>query len=138
MRLESGDRRGQMLTTCACRYLCQVGLILRIKEEDLAKDHVIAAGTDEDWWTGTLYGDLLWVLLMVTAVPLLFALLYKSDVQKAQNLLNDLAKADSNDLSTLGQSRQQLQVRPSVLPIIKPLTDLRTFSAVPANRPPPH
>ena len=92
-------------------FVTQVGLVLRIRQHDLDNDHVLAQPGATDWWTGSLYGDLLWVLLLATVVAVLFALFHKSDVQKTRQLLYNLSKITAGEQSQLARSRMQLQQR---------------------------
>ena len=63
-------------------------------------------------WTGSLYGDLMWVLLLITAVPTVFALVYKTPVEKAQKFLHKAARVDLDDEgSTVAQRRLTLRRR---------------------------
>ena len=63
-------------------------------------------------WTGSLYSDLMWLLLVLTAVPTAFALLYKTPVEKLQYFLYRAARADLDDeASTVVQRRQTLRRR---------------------------
>jgi hypothetical protein len=79
------------------------GLILKIDP----KSDSISLGFG---WTGSLYGDLMWVLLFFTALPTAFALFYKTPVEKAQKFLHTLASVDINtEGSTVAQRRRTLR-----------------------------
>jgi hypothetical protein len=81
------------------------GLILKIDPESDS----ISRGFG---WTGSLYGDLMWVLLLITAVPTVFALVYKTPVEKAQKFLHKAARVDLDDEgSTVAQRRLTLRRR---------------------------
>eukprot|EP01043_Picozoa_sp_COSAG02_P069623 COSAG02_NODE_12005_length_1614_cov_57.281961_1_plen_419_part_00 len=85
-----------------------VGLILRIAPEELAKDTVRSPFQ----WTGTLYGDLLWVMLVTTLFPIIFACLYRSNIEKAQITLQKLARVvTDDDAATGGNSAKLTQTR---------------------------
>ena len=80
-----------------------VGLILRIENADLSNDPLPlglrSLLPDSCGWlcTGTLYGDLLWVLLMLTLVPIIVSVIYRSPEEKAQALLHKIARVDLDD-----------------------------------------
>ena len=81
-----------------------VGLIVRIAPEELAKDTVRSPFQ----WTGTLYGDLLWVMLVTTLLPIIFACLYRSNIEKAQITLQKLARVVTDDDAAKGGSSAKL------------------------------
>ena len=92
-----------------------VGLILRIDIADLSSDPLpLGLQTlfpDSCGWlcTGTLYGDLLWVLLLLTLLPALVAVIHRSPEEKAQALLYAVAGADARDTSSdLAKRRKAL------------------------------
>jgi hypothetical protein len=63
-------------------------------------------------WTGSLYGDLMWVLLVLTTIPTALALVYKSPIEKAQRFLHKTARVDLDDeASAVAQRRQTLRQR---------------------------
>jgi hypothetical protein len=63
-------------------------------------------------WTGSLYGDLMWVLLVLTTIPTALALVYKSPIEKAQRFLHKTARVDLDDeASTFAKRRQALRQR---------------------------
>ena len=80
-----------------------VGLILRIDDVDLSSDPfslgLQSLFPDGCGWlcTGTLYGDLLWIALVLTLVPIFVSVLYKSPEEKAQTLLYKIARAASDE-----------------------------------------
>ena len=60
----------------------------------------------------SLYGDLLWGLLLLTMVPILWTLVHKSPLEHTQALLNEMAKVDltGKDSNTKnGLKRKALQ-----------------------------
>lgn len=58
---------------------------------------------------GALYGDLLWLLLIFTLLPVIATLMHQSPGEKAQRLLHKLAKVDMDDESSaLAQQRRKL------------------------------
>ena len=60
----------------------------------------------------SLYGDLLWGLLLLTMVPILWTLIHKSPLEHTQALLNEMAKVDltGKDSNTKnGLKRKALQ-----------------------------
>ena len=59
-----------------------VGLILRIHPDDLAKDPL----SDGFGWSESLYGDLLLILLILTLLPIVITLIYRSPAEKALEL----------------------------------------------------
>ena len=67
-----------------------VGLILRLENADLGNDPLPlglrSLFPDSCGWlcTGTLYGDLLWILLLLTLLPALVAVIHRSPEEKAQ------------------------------------------------------
>jgi hypothetical protein len=82
------------------------GLILKI---DPKSQDSISRGFG---WTGSLYGDLMWMLLLLTAVPTALALVYKTPVEKAQQFLYKAARVDIDDEgSTVAQRRRTLRKR---------------------------
>ena len=100
-----------------------VGLILRINDMDLSNDPLPlglqSIFPDGCGWlcTGTLYGDLLWVLLVLTLLPIVFTLVYRSPEEKAQTFLHKIARIDTADVSeessVLAKRRRALQQRAS-------------------------
>ena len=92
-----------------------VGLVLRIDSTDLSTDPLstglLSLFPDSCGWlcTGTLYGDLLWILLMLTLVPIIVSVMYRSPEEKAQALLHKIARVDLDDeTSELARRRKQL------------------------------
>eukprot|EP01045_Picozoa_sp_COSAG04_P035182 COSAG04_NODE_8013_length_1034_cov_1.284492_2_plen_188_part_01 len=67
-----------------------IGLVLRIHPDDLAKDPL----SEGFGWSGSLYGDLLLVMLVVTALLAVGALFYRSPTEKALRLLQRIAYSD--------------------------------------------
>ena len=63
------------------------GLILKISPSKRA------GGLGDGFgWTGSLYGDLLWAMLLFTICPLVGVVVYKSPIEKAQWHLHKMAK----------------------------------------------
>ena len=98
-----------------------VGLILRIENDDLGNDPLPlglrSLFPDSCGWlcTGTLYGDLLWILLLLTLVPIFVSVRYRSPEERAQALLHKMARLDADDDATsdLAQRRAELRTRSS-------------------------
>ena len=93
-----------------------VGLILRIENADLSSD-LLPLGLrslfpDSCGWlcTGTLYGDLLWILLLLTLVPIFVSMVYRSPEERAQALLHKMARVDADD-NTSGLARRRAELR---------------------------
>ena len=98
-----------------------VGLILRIENADLSNDPLPlglrSLFPDSCGWlcTGTLYGDLLWILLLLTLIPIFGSVFYRSEEERAQALLHKMARLDADDDATsdLAQRRAELRTRSS-------------------------
>ena len=98
-----------------------VGLILRIENADLSNDPLPLGlrglFPDSCGWlcTGTLYGDLLWILLLLTLIPIFGSVFYRSEEERAQALLHKMARLDADDDATsdLAQRRAELRTRAS-------------------------
>ena len=98
-----------------------VGLILRIENADLSNDPLPlglrSLFPDSCGWlcTGTLYGDLLWILLLLTLIPIFGSVFYRSPEERAQALLHKMARLDADDDATsdLAQRRAELRTRSS-------------------------
>ena len=95
-----------------------VGLILRINDMDLSSDPLPlglrSLFPDSCGWlcTGTLYGDLLWILLLLTLVPIFVSVRYRSPEERAQALLHKMARVDLDDsTSDLARRRTKLRSR---------------------------
>ena len=82
-----------------------VGLVLRIDPADFQEETVAPA----------FYGNAMLVLLLLTVVPVGFALLYRSPLQRALGLLQAAALVDADSTTELSIRRQGLRKVPSVL-----------------------
>ena len=82
-----------------------VGLVLRIDPADFQEETVAPA----------FYGNVMLMLLLLTVVPVGFALLYRSPLQRALGLLQAAALVDADSTSELSIRRHGLRKVPSVL-----------------------
>jgi hypothetical protein len=82
-----------------------VGLVLRIDPADFADETMAPA----------FYGNLMLVLLVLTVVPVVVSLFYRSPLQRAVGLLQDAALVDADSGSELSTRRQGLRKIPSVV-----------------------
>ena len=82
-----------------------IGLVLRIDPADFEDEAVSRA----------FYGDAMFVLLILTVVPVLVALLYRSPLERTISLLQKAALVDADSSSDLSLRRQGLRKKPSVV-----------------------